>query len=138
MIRYDTTTSEIVSFNIVDTQDYQAQSIVAISNNEAFYSFKPSDSSTHHLVKASLYQGADPEYSLNETYHKTITGDSTHGSISRLSHDNATLWHAVNLDTYVTYFQLNLTDFSLIRFAQSLDNPINNGGISMEVSQEVV
>ena len=142
LIRYDTQTFDIVFVNTVSDNTYQAHSILAISINEVIYSFKTNNSTTHHLVKASLTPPtdptSDPDYSLDETYHKTISGDSTHGSISRLSHDNATLWHAVNLDNTVTYFQLNLDGFTLNGSARHLDSTINNGGLSMEVSEEVV
>ena len=139
MIRLDTATSDIVSINIVaDTQDYQTQSIVAIGNSEVFYSFLNRDSDVHHLVKANFNQGTNPDFSLNETYHQTIAGDSTLGSISRLSHDDQSLWHAVNLDTYISYFQLNLNDNSIIGSGYNQTNAITNSGLSMEVSQEIV
>ena len=138
VIRYDTQTTAIVSINIVDTQDYQAQSIVAINNNEVFYSFKPSGSIVHHVVKASFDLADSTTIWLNETYHKTIAGDSTHGSISRLSHDNLTLWHAVNLDNYISYFQLNLTNNSIIGSGYNQTDAITNSGLSMDVSQEIV
>ena len=138
MVRFNTTAIAIVSINTVNNQDYQAQSIIAISNNEAFYSFRDRNSSTHHLVKANFSQTNGTDFLLDEEYHKTIDGNLTHESISRLSHDSTTLWHAVNLDDYVTYFQLNLTNLSLSGSVRSLDSPITNGGLSMEVSQEVV
>ena len=139
MIRLDTQASTIVSINTVaNTNVYPAQSIVAITNSEVFYSFGETGSSTHHLVKASFNQGTNPDFSLNETYHQTIDGDSTLGSISRLSHDDQSLWHAVNLDTYISYFQLNLTDNSIIGSKNDQTNAITSNGLSMEVSQEVV
>ena len=139
VIRLDTTTSRITSINTIqEAQDYQAQSIVAISNNEVFYSFRARNSSIHHLVKANFSQADDSSFLMDEKYHTTIAGNSTYGSVSRLSQDNATIWHAVNLDTYVIYFQLNLSDFSLIGSGHNLTHSINNSGIGMEVSQEVV
>ena len=138
VIRLDTTTPAIISINIVDSQDYQAQSIVAISNNEAFYSFRETNSDIHHLAKANFIEEDATTFWLNETYHITIDGDSTHGSVSRLSHDITTLWHAVNLDTYISYFQLNLTDNSIIGSKNDQTNAITSNGLSMEVSQEVV
>ena len=142
LIKYDTETSDIVFVNTVSNDTYQAQGILAISNNEVIYSFKATNSSTHHLVKASLNSPTDPttdpNYSLDEAYHKSIDGDSTHGSVSRLSHDNATFWHVVNLNDTLIYFQLNLADLSYNGSVRSLNNSITNGGLSMEVSEEVV
>ena len=138
LIRLDTQTSEIVIVNAVSDNDDLAHSILAISINEVIYSFKTTNSSTHHLVKVSLNPATDPDYSLNETYHKSISGNSTHGSISRLSHDNETFWHVVNLGNIVTYFQFNVTNFSIIDSGYNISSPIDNGGLGMEVSQEVV
>ena len=139
MIKYDTQTFDIVFVKTVGTDDYQAQSVLAISNNEVIYSFKANDSSTHHLVKASLNPVTGSlDYSLDEEQYKNITGDSTYGSISRLSHDSETFWHVVNLGSTITYFQLNVTDFSIIGSGYNISSPINNGGLGMEVSQEVV
>ena len=137
MIRYDTQTPAIVSINIVNSQDYQAQSIVAISNNQVFYSYRETGSDLHHLAKADFSEDSGT-YSLTETHHKTIAGDSTLGSISRLSHDDESLWHAVNLGTFVTYFQFNLTDLTLLGSKQDGNNAITSSGLSMEVYEEVV
>ena len=139
MIRYDTQTPAIVSINIVNSQGYQAQSIVAISNNQVFYSYREtgSGSDLHHLAKADFSEDSGT-YSLTETHHKTIAGDSTLGSISRLSHDDESLWHAVNLGTFVTYFQFNSTDLTLLGSKQDGDNAITSSGLSMEVYEEVV
>ena len=103
-----------------------------------FYSYKARSSNIHHLVKANFTQTNESSYSLNEVYHQTIPGDSTDGSISKMSVDNQTLWHAVNLNHYVTYFQYNLTDFSLIGFSYRLSYTISRYGLEMEVSQEIV
>ena len=139
MIRLDTQASTIVSINTVaNTNVYPAQSIVAITNSEVFYSFGETGSSTHHLVIANFTQSDATTFWLNETYHATISKNSTHGSVSRLSHDITTLWHAVNLDTYISYFQLNLTDNSIIGSKNDQTNAITSNGLSMEVSQEVV
>ena len=137
VIRLDTQTPPIVSIDIVNSQDYQAQSIVAISNTQVFYSYRETNANTHHLAIANFLEDTGT-FSLNETYHKTIAEDSTHGSISRLSHNSATLWHAVNLGTFVTYFQFNSTDLTLLGSKQDGDNAITSSGLSMEVSQEVV
>ena len=137
MIRLDTQTPPIVSIDIVNSQDYQAQSIVAISNNQVFYSYRETGSDLHHLAKADFSEDSGTFW-LNETYHKTIAEDSTHGSASRLSHDNLTLWHAVNLNNYVTYFQLDSADLTLLGSKQDGTNPITSSGLSMEVSQQVV
>ena len=139
VIILDTTTQtpEIVSINIVNSQDYQAQSIVAISNTQVFYSYRETNANTHHLAIANFLEDTSTSW-LNETSHKSIDEDSTLGSISRLSHDSATLWHAVNLGTFVTYFQFNSTDLTLLGSKQDGDNAITSSGLSMEVSQEVV
>ena len=137
VIRYDTQTPAIVSINIVNSQDYPSQSIVAISNTQVFYSYRETGSDLHHLAKADFSDNSGT-YSLTETHHKTIARDSTLGSISRLSSDSTTLWHAVNLDTFVTYFQFDLTDLTLLGSKQDGNNAITSSGLSMEVSQEVV
>ena len=102
------------------------------------YSFGETSSSEHHLVKANFIEVDAVTFTLDEEYHKNITGGPTYEFISRLSHDDATVWHAVNFDNSVNYFQLNLSDFSLVRSAQSLDLTITNDRLRMEVSEEVV
>ena len=87
--------------------------MLAISNNEIFYSYREYSTHIHHIVKANFIGSGGSSYSLNEVYHQTIPGDSTFGASSCLGENNETLWFAVNMG-YVIYFQYNSTNFSLI------------------------
>ena len=85
-----------------------------MSDYQIFYSYSLLSSPyTYHLVHANYSESAGSYY-LNEQYHQTINERSIYNSASNLGENNNTIWHAINFWTKVVYFQLNLTNFSLI------------------------
>ena len=113
-------------------------SLLTISSTEVFYSYKIEGSSLHHLVKANYILTSGSTYSLNEEYHQTMNGNSQYGAISCLDHTNETIWHAVNMDLYIVYFQYNLTDYSLIGNKYVSSQAISTFGLHMEVAEGII
>ena len=72
---------------------------------------------------------------LKEDFHQTLGENYYHSAASRLDfNNNQTMWHAVD----VTYFQFNLTDFSLIGNKYVANKKAKGDGLDMEVSDGIV
>ena len=67
-----------------------------------------------------------------------MNGNSQYGAISCLDHTNETIWHAVNMDLYIVYFQYNLTDYSLIGNKYVSSQAISTFGLHMEVAEGII
>ena len=96
-------------------------------------------SSLHHLVKANYILTNGSTYSLNEEYHQAMNGSSQWNAASLLDHNNETIWHAVNMNYYIVYFQYNLTDYSLIRNKYVASQALTYyDGLHMEIAEGII
>ena len=91
------------------------------------------------MIKASYIALNNSSYMLNEDFHQTLSENYYHSAASRLDfNNNQTIWHAVDIDRYVAYFQLNLTGFSIIGNKYIASMKAKGDGLDMEVSDGIV
>ena len=92
-------------------------SILGISSKEVLYGYRTASPGKHHLVRAVFKESLsnDSKISLVERSHQSILADTFRSGIAaKLDEKAETVWHALVINHNLAYFQINLTDSSLV------------------------
>ena len=111
LLRLDTVSSRIDSFQTGDVVYAHGYSVLALTNSQVFYSYKQRSNGVHHIVKATYVES---NYSMVVNNHQTINGESYNDAGTSYGENNETIWHAFSVFDNVIYFKYNLTNNSLI------------------------
>ena len=143
ILRYDKKSKQIDVAVISNkpSKNYYGNSILAISRKDVLYGYKTSRPDKHHFVKAAFAKHESNEYLLIEQSHQSILVDTAkNGIASRLDEDDQTVWHAIILNHNIAYFQVNLTDSSLVgaKHASNTSQWLESRVLGIEVDKGVV
>ena len=113
-------------------------SIVSANNSQIFFTYRTTYPYKLHFVTANYGQLGDSSYFLNEQIHKTYQGDDRFAVCSKSSRNGFVVWHAANINFYVVYFSLGLTNFSIRRKHVSSQAVQSRDGIDMDIAHGYV
>ena len=131
-MRVDTNTSRIDLTGGIYTSYYpNVVNIVVMSYSEILYGYN-SGSSRYNLVKLNYIQSGESNSSLSQVYHQRMSGNSQYRAVSKITEDNQTFWHAVNMNDRISYFQINWTDSSLIGSRYTCSENVTRDGLEMD------
>ena len=138
LVKFDIASSKIFVTNINPTVNNR-YTIIAISNNEVFYSYttKGSPLSYSHLVHAKYEKSRNKSIdTLKELYHQSVKLASN--LISTVDENTETIWSAFRTFSPITihYFQYNMTDHTLI--GSDYTYHLNDILFGMNVAGEIV
>ena len=111
LLRLDTVSSRIDSFQTGDVVYAHGYSVLALTNSQVFYSYRQRSNPVHHIVKSTYVES---DYSIVVDKHQTMNADSYSVAGTSFGENNQTIWHALSIYDKIIYFKYNLTDYSLI------------------------
>lgn len=145
ILRYGKKDSQIDITVISDSPLYShhGNSILAISSKEVLYGYRTSGPDKHHLARAMLSESisSGSRYSFAEQSHQSIVADTvTSGVAAKLDEEAETVWHALVLNHNLAYFQVNLTDSSLVgvKHASNTSEWLESHAFGLDVHKGVV
>ena len=139
LVKFDIASSKIFVTNINPTV-IRRYSIIALSNNEVFYSYTTEDNPPYryyHVVHAKYKKPRNKSIdTLKELYHQSVKLASN--LISTVDENTETIWSAFRTFSPITihYFQYNITDHTLIGSNYTYHS--NDYHLEMHVAGEIV
>ena len=119
ILRYNSKDSQI-DITIISNSpriNHHGNSILAINDKEVLFGYRTTSPDKHHLVRAMFKESlsSNSEYSFVEGSHQSILADTFRSGIAvKLDEKAETVWHALVINHNLAYFQVNLTDSSLV------------------------
>ena len=92
-------------------------SILGISSKEVLFGYRTTSPDKHHLIRATFKESlsSDSKISFVEKSHQSILADTIKSGVAgKLDEKAETVWHALVINHNLAYFQVNLTDSSLV------------------------
>ena len=139
LVKFDIASSKIFVTNINPTV-IRRYSIIALSNNEVFYSYTTEDNPPYryyHVVHAKYKKPRNKSIdTLKELYHQSYKGNFN--AISKIDENTNTIWSASGINDFhsTVYLQYNITDHTLIGSNYTYHS--NDYHLEMHVAGEIV
>ena len=145
ILRYNSKDSQI-DITIISNSpriNHHGNSILAINDKEVLFGYRTTSPDKHHLVRAMFKESlsSNSEYSFVERSHQSVLADTIKSGVAaKLDGKAETVWHALVINHNLAYFQINLTDSSLVgaKHASNTSNWLESRALGIDVLKEVV